>query len=742
MENEKHYDSDEAKAKSRNLEKLMLEKTLLKATKPGKVKVLFFPGVDAAEVFQVFDPLGIPRANLVGIERERDIAQHLQGKNLGITIVNQKVEDYIRAQREMEFNVVSLDYTQPLHNSELEAIHNILTKTKRNQLVLHVANSVRRDASSDGIYRAGLIGADISQLNTPQKSEDYYEQMVKVMDSFEVKLDSGESRKEEKAHAFSKTLKSTWSGFGYKYDDGKPNSSDVLPKLEKIIKFLADEETLSLMSAKIKVQAEDILQVPIEFDPSRPITTFPYPGYVMHIAPEWTRFLTRARVEELGLTDKFGEEVFRALMTVVKDRSFFSNSAEINYSYISESGCPMIGDIIFLKRPVYYSNHAIDAVTQIGFPTRFGIRDKNEFLRKLSKFLVESIDLSKERQRILAELNLEGRVFLGNSYKPLITKEQFAAETAAGKPIDQIKREYRGWQAFVREESYAASNNGELVDRSIVSGKLEALTEQEKEDVLSLGIPESDVKRVFDSPVEAPKQASVKYKFSADEKQKIRTLRAEGKSVDEIYSHFDHAKVTKAQVGSVAAWVKINRDRAGQNPTVSDSTTANASLVRTEGNVLYQPTPKEEEEIRYFLAEGSPDEQIIGAYHLSTMQLAARKASITREKNKKNGVNGTSDAVFRRETLERDGYKCQMPDCGVTQDTHLSDYNHGLHVHHIDYNHGNNDPKNRITLCVKHHGMTNTVQHAHKLREILEARIDQIYQPKTDFAREIHDFVI
>ena len=62
----------------------------------------------------------------------------------------------------------------------------------------------------------------------------------------------------------------------------------------------------------------------------------------------------------------------------------------------------------------------------------------------------------------------------------------------------------------------------------------------------------------------------------------------------------------------------------------------------------------------------------------------------------------TADADFadvRESILRRDKYSCQG--CGLQ----TARENHKLNVHHIDFNPGNNDPDNLITLCVFCHGI-------------------------------------
>jgi len=50
---------------------------------------------------------------------------------------------------------------------------------------------------------------------------------------------------------------------------------------------------------------------------------------------------------------------------------------------------------------------------------------------------------------------------------------------------------------------------------------------------------------------------------------------------------------------------------------------------------------------------------------------------------------------------ERDNYVCQL--CGIHQD----ELERNLHIHHIDYNKDNLDPKNLISLCPSCHAKTN-----------------------------------
>ena len=68
-------------------------------------RVVCFPGAEAREIYEVYDALGIPRQNIIGIERDKSVYQAL-----GIQLWNGEARDFF-SQRG-EFDVVSLDYTQ------------------------------------------------------------------------------------------------------------------------------------------------------------------------------------------------------------------------------------------------------------------------------------------------------------------------------------------------------------------------------------------------------------------------------------------------------------------------------------------------------------------------------------------------------------------------------------------------------------------------------------------------------
>ncbi len=150
---DKRYGNDWAKSKSRDLVRGMIQRNL-GYKKPKDLKVLCFPGNEAAEVREVYDPLGIPRGNIVGIERDKDVADKIRAQNLGIQVVNQTLEDYVAEQDSLDFDVVSLDYSGPLNEEQLESLRIIGQKQKPQAFLFHVANLAKRDRQTYEHYIA------------------------------------------------------------------------------------------------------------------------------------------------------------------------------------------------------------------------------------------------------------------------------------------------------------------------------------------------------------------------------------------------------------------------------------------------------------------------------------------------------------------------------------------------------------------------------------------------------------
>jgi len=98
-------------------------------------------------------------------------------------------------------------------------------------------------------------------------------------------------------------------------------------------------------------------------------------------------------------------------------------------------------------------------------------------------------------------------------------------------------------------------------------------------------------------------------------------------------------------------------------------------------------------------------------------KFAAIKSSLRR-----NGSSPPGFSAIRKIVLERDGYRCQYDHCPVTEEENRTISNHGLHVHHIDYNPNNNNPTNLVSLCTSHHAMTNLACYSPEMQKRFQER--------------------
>lgn len=62
---------------------------------------------------------------------------------------------------------------------------------------------------------------------------------------------------------------------------------------------------------------------------------------------------------------------------------------------------------------------------------------------------------------------------------------------------------------------------------------------------------------------------------------------------------------------------------------------------------------------------------------------------------------------LKNQIRKRDKYKCQNPDCNMSQEEHCSLWHKILEVHHIDHNRINCKENNLITLCHKCNTLAN-----------------------------------
>lgn len=75
----------------------------------NNLRVACFPGHEALEVLRVYDLLGIPRENIVGIEKDKEIAKEIRLRHLGIQLFEGSDYEFFEQTNE-KFDIINLDY--------------------------------------------------------------------------------------------------------------------------------------------------------------------------------------------------------------------------------------------------------------------------------------------------------------------------------------------------------------------------------------------------------------------------------------------------------------------------------------------------------------------------------------------------------------------------------------------------------------------------------------------------------
>jgi len=175
---------DPCKQKSRKKQRDFIARNLLRFKKPSDVRVVCFPGAEldgeeALEIKEIYDPLGIPRQNIVGLEADSERAERLRKADLGIVVEQIMDLDFFK-EIERQFDVISLDYTGYRDEAKWQSLHQIAGRQLlyRNG-ILCTNYSARRESKK---YQAQMLTLQAdSILHTKQEHEklDNLEELIK-----------------------------------------------------------------------------------------------------------------------------------------------------------------------------------------------------------------------------------------------------------------------------------------------------------------------------------------------------------------------------------------------------------------------------------------------------------------------------------------------------------------------------------------------------------------------------------
>lgn len=487
---EKRYNSDWAKAKSRELVKDVISRTLLSFRRPEDLRVLCFPGIDAEEIFKIYDSLGIPRGNIVGIEREAEIAEKIEQQNLGIKLIRGTLEDYIKEQVSVAFDVVSLDYIGPLSSSQVSSLQQLTAKQQKNHFVLHTANLLRRDQKAMPWYYYGYA------MSSPKKIVPEFNPLTQL-DSIEAntkewidRFDEGKSFSEEKKAGYSTIIQASYSGMN-------------LESCNELLQFVCGREYLDLLRVCERRLSEGLGRE-VHIDPKKPFHTLKGSKFYPYLQNVLEQIIWIALKEECKAKQIVNEEMQFAIWIMLAEASkpgkFFRARDGACYSYLSESGAPMLGDIYFLSYPERSKEACSNLARALGYPAEFKVVDGDmrkiygciaDYLRIQKKFgTAEEIKTFHER--------VENRIFLGNSSRPVLTKQRAIEEFKGGVTVGDVKEKYRGWvnKPLVQWKAHVTMGTYDPME-SVADENGDKITKEEALELLSAEIPPEEIFQAY-----------------------------------------------------------------------------------------------------------------------------------------------------------------------------------------------------------------------------------------------------
>jgi len=486
----KRYSDDWAKARARDMLKDMIERTLLTFRKSQQLSVLCFPGIDAEEILQVYDKIGVPRKNIVGIEREKDIANALEKKDLGIKLNNCTLEEYLKEQKRCVFDVVSLDYIGPISVKQMRLLKDITYKQRRNHFVLHCANLIRRDKNSVPLYYLGYAldhQVDCHDLTLDDVVPSaYLDGIVKRSSAFTDKTNGNETIRPEKMSGYSILLKNCFRG-------------GSLDDMDTLFKFAIGDESEEMIRI-IEEKVSSVCNRSIEIDRKRP---YGQPAIATHLVNNYLEQAIWGSIQiecdNYGILHKDTQFViWQALFDHARQRKMFRAKDAALYSYISESGAPMIGNMYFLSHPERMLKRGAEIVKKIGYPNQFYVKDVHEIYDLVNKYAKESRKFQSEEEMHEIDKKEANRVFLGNSSKPVLSKKRAIEEFRKGATVDDIKKQYRGWSKKPLSQWKAHVTMGTYDAKPIEKDdSIEIISKGELLDLISSGIPTQEIYNAY-----------------------------------------------------------------------------------------------------------------------------------------------------------------------------------------------------------------------------------------------------
>ncbi|NIO19697.1 MAG: hypothetical protein GTN76_02840 [Candidatus Aenigmarchaeota archaeon] len=463
------YKYDEIKARGRHYFRNFIKKL---GKDPRDIKVLFLPGKDAIEISEVFDPLGIPRNNLTGLENVYSIYDQLRRKNYGIKLFHTGDLEFF-GQTDEKFDVINLDYESHFSKNLIESLKEVASRQILRDPGILLTNFLGR---REKLRQKQLYITGEEPLHT------FFKKIGDIIYKYHDNLDGAVS---ETKKAFDEVLK----GKNVKLDDLREKIPDIIidifmkgecnkripslyklnPDFHRINEEFRDSSNslyrklLDIYgSEQVKVSSrvlEKILPWGLSLeDAYHEINTLSDEDLLTKFGSlEKKHFYSL--IDKIKNSESFGGTFIIGLLRFLDSHPYFCTSHK-SFKYISEGSSPMLLDFFYFtqKRDILekygkyikINNKNDQLCIDLDVPhfTK-NLFPKGKFRERFPDTLIfrRMKEIRNEMYKVfknLASYNKSKRFLIGSSYKPKMTgKEFFKLKYVEGLTDEEIMKRGR-----------------------------------------------------------------------------------------------------------------------------------------------------------------------------------------------------------------------------------------------------------------------------------------------------------
>lgn len=357
----------------------------------------FFPGYDedlrtSLELVQVYDTIGMPRDMLVGIEKDPKIYEKLKKADLGIKLYNMSDYEFFKKTNE-KFDIVSLDYTGRFSDGPIDSLRLVFGReVLKDRGVLHTNFYSGREGEKAKGFLYGL------------ELKDEISRMAEHIDEFEepaIAIFNHESLRNDLKSIRDRNITDFIKGIAYQ---GRANLSAL---------YLEGNEKYSKERFRIRNRIEEF----------------------------------KSKFEENMIPKSFAYFFMNKMLG-----SYFCEKSE-KYSYVSDSGAPMLTDLFLFDRHMEWfdeKKHPIKLVMANGSP-----------MVKINGF-----EISGLVNPLSTYFGMNRKMYMRDA-NPFVKSQvsHVMKVYASGTPKEQRERVFLGSSAAGRKKSFTEDDLYEMIER-------------------------------------------------------------------------------------------------------------------------------------------------------------------------------------------------------------------------------------------------------------------------------------